>query len=365
MAGKRVVDRSQESGGDTPFAFEDYQKIREGVEDLRRQEEKDREALERAIEQASSLAVEAEIAGIELRQIINSSSDGIMLVNEDYTVQLINTALQAFLNKTEGEALGKRCYDLLPDSRCGGEGCPLAAIVRGGKSVEYDTEKRRDDGALIPFICTAAPFRGLEGELAGVVVGLKNIKERKQAETVLKKANEQLERFATVDGLTHLANRRCFDQTISREWRRLGRDKGALSLILCDVDCFKAYNDRYGRESGDECLYSIARTLEKEVRRSGDLVARYGGQEFAVILPGTDAAGASHVAEFLRLSVERLGMEHSASTVAPTVTISLGAATAFPSDEMEPGRLVEGATKALSDAQSFGRNQTAFRHVMK
>lgn len=366
MAEKQTTGVSWGNTDDAPFAFEDYRKIRQGVEDIRRQEEEEREAMEQAIAQASALAVEAEIASIELRQIINASADGIVVINKDFSIHLINTALQAFLNITEGEAAGKKCSDLLPDSRCGGADCPLVAILQGHeRHVEYDTEKRRGDGALIPFICAATPFEGIDGELAGIVVGLKNIKERKHAEMVLKKANEQLERFATIDGLTHLANLTCFNQTISREWGRLRRNKEPLSLILCDVDYLKSYNDTYGRQSGDDCLCSIARTLEQQVRRSGDVVARYGGGRFAVILPGTDADGAFHVAEFLRLSVERLGMEHSISPVAPTVTMSLGAATVFPSGEVVPETLVENAVGALHDAKVSGRNQVSFRHVVK
>jgi len=363
MAGKRIVGRAEENSDDTPFAFKDYQKIRKGVDDLQRQEEEDREELERVIEQTSLLAVEAEIAGIELRQIINASIDGIMLVNEDCTVRLVNRALQAFLNKTESEAIGQKCYDLLPDSRCGGGDCPLTAILHGEESLDYDTEKKRGDGALVPFICTATPFRGLEGELVGTVIGLKNIKERKHAETVLKKANEQLERFATVDGLTHLANRRCFDQTISREWGRLRRNREPLSLVLCEVDHFKEYSEACDDGKRDECLRTVGQTLEKQVRRSGDLVARYDNGKFAVILPGTDADGAFHVAEFLRLSIERLEVEHSASSLNPHVTISLGAATAFPTGKTEPKTLVESAGKALRNAKRSGGNNVAFRHV--
>ncbi|MBA7549293.1 hypothetical protein ES705_41771 [subsurface metagenome] len=360
MTERQFVDKSERN---TPFPFGDYQKIQEELQDLKKQEERNREELERAIEQANTMAVEAQIANIELNQIINTSADGIMLVNEDFTIQLINTTLQSFLNKTEDEVVGKKCYDLLPDSRCGGKNCPLVKILDGENRVECDIEKKRSDGTLIPFIFTAAPFRGLDGELIGMVAGFKDITERKHAEAVLKKANKQLERLSTIDGLTQVANRRCFDQTIGREWSRLRRVNEPLSLILCDVDYFKLYNDTYGHQAGDECLCSIARTLEKQVRRSGDLVARYGGEEFAVILPGTDVDGASHVAGFLRLTIERLDIAHRASSVSPHVTISLGVATAFPSGEMGPEMLIESADKALYDAKASGRNRVALRHV--
>ena len=365
MKDRQGVYRSERSCEDTPFSSGDYQKIQEELQAVKKQEERNREELERVIERTSTMAVEAQIANIELTQIINTSADGIMLVNEDFTVQFINTTLQSFLHKTEDEAVGKKCYDLLSDSRCGSEDCPLVRILRGEERVECDIEKKRSDGTLVAFISTATPFRGVDGELIGMVLGFKDIAERKHAETVLKEATEQLERSATVDALTQVANRLCFDQTISREWGRLRRNKEPLSLILCDIDCFRLYNDTYGCRAGDESLRSIARTLEKQVRRAGDLVARYGGGKFAVILPGTDADGASHVAEFLRLSIERLGIEHSASSVDPHVTISLGVATAFPSGEMGPEALIESARKAIRDAKASGRNRVAFRHVIR
>ena len=359
------IDKAKLNRMDRSFLFGDYQEIGEELQDLKRQEERNQEELERAIEQTSAMAVEAQIANIELTQVINTSADGIMQINKDFTVQLINTALQSFLDKTQDEVAGKKCYDLLLSPQCGDRDCPLARILQGERSVECDMEKRRSDGALIPFICSATPFRGLDGELIGMVVDFKNIEERKRAETVLKVSKEQLERSAMIDASTQIANRLCFDQTISREWGRLRRDKQPLSLILCDVDCFKAFNDTYGHESGDECLCSIARTLDKRVRRGGDLVARYDGEEFAVILPGTDTDGASHVAEFLRLSIERLGIEHNASSVNHHVTASLGVATVFPSGKTAPEALIESADKALSDAKASGRNRVAIRHVVE
>ncbi|MCK7503873.1 MAG: GGDEF domain-containing protein [Desulfobacterales bacterium] len=115
----------------------------------------------------------------------------------------------------------------------------------------------------------------------------KDITERKYAENTLKEANERLELLSTLDGLTGVDNRRSFDQTIQKEWARMQRTKDFLSLIMCDVDFFKLFNDTYGHQSGDDCLKSVARAMKGIARRGGDCVARYGGEEFAVILPVT------------------------------------------------------------------------------
>ena len=130
----------------------------------------------------------------------------------------------------------------------------------------------------------------LDGE-AGVVVALRDISSRKRVEALLHEANNHLQRQVMLDGLTCIANRRCFDLTLSKEFRRAGRDQTPLGLLMIDVDHFKAYNDKYGHPAGDRCLRAIAEAVAQELRRPGDFVARYGGEEFAVLLPNTNEAG--------------------------------------------------------------------------
>ena len=138
---------------------------------------------------------------------------------------------------------------------------------------------------------------GLEGKPIGILSILKDITERKKMEAELQKTNRELKRMSVIDGLTQIANRRQFDNTLDTEWRRMSRDKNALSIIMCDVDYFKLYNDTYGHQMGDDCLRSVAACIDQTLNRASDMVARYGGEEFAVILPNTDADGAAHVAE--------------------------------------------------------------------
>jgi diguanylate cyclase (GGDEF)-like protein len=175
--------------------------------------------------------------------------------------------------------------------------------------------------------------------------------------TELQQANQNLQLLANLDSLTKLANRRGFDRYIQQEWDRMQRIRSPLSLIMCDVDFFKNYNDKYLHPTGDKCLIKVAMAMRNTVRRSGDLVARYGGEEFAVILPNTDALGAVYVAENIRSAVKDLRIPHEASTVSPYVSMSLGVSTIIPTHEAEPQNLIDAADRALYQAKSQGRDR--------
>ncbi len=179
----------------------------------------------------------------------------------------------------------------------------------------------------------------------------------------LEVANQELQRLATLDGLTQLANRRCFDEYLDREWRRQAREKAPLSLILCDVDFFKLYNDTYGHQAGDECLKQMASTIRCAVKRPSDLVARYGGEEFVVILPNTDAVGALQVAQQVHFRVTSLKMAHAKSSISKFVTVSLGVSSMIPGAESNPAMLIAAADKALYQAKAQGRDRIQFLAV--
>ncbi len=170
-------------------------------------------------------------------------------------------------------------------------------------------------------------------------------------------ANRELQRLASLDGLTGVANRRRFDQYLEAEWQRLSREKLPLSLILCDIDFFKKYNDSYGHQAGDACLRQVADALRFCARRSVDLVARYGGEEFAVILPNITEAGAGQVAEEMRSVVNTLEIPHVQSAVSQHVTLSLGVACMNPTSSTSPSMLVAAADAALYQAKAAGRNR--------
>ncbi|UAJ74485.1 PAS domain S-box protein [Synechocystis sp. PCC 7339] len=190
-------------------------------------------------------------------------------------------------------------------------------------------------------------------------------KERAEnAEQILQKAQVRLERFnkklsqlIDIDGLTKIANRRCFNVRIKQEWRRLSRDRGPISLLLFDIDFFKSYNDYYGHPEGDICLIKVAQTARKAAVRPADLVARFGGEEFAVILPDTDVDGAILVTQKISGAITQLAIAHAASPIGGQITISLGISTQFPSKENSPRTLIEQADRALYKAKRRGRNQ--------
>ncbi|HEY5726085.1 MAG TPA: diguanylate cyclase [Vicinamibacteria bacterium] len=173
----------------------------------------------------------------------------------------------------------------------------------------------------------------------------------------LTESNAQLERLSTLDTLTGLANRRRFDEVLRHEWRRSARDGTPLSLVFCDIDFFKNFNDGYGHLAGDECLGQVARAVSALSNRPGDLAARYGGEEFVLVLPGTGEEGALKLAERLRARIEELDIPHAHSPLAPRLTISLGVASTIPQPGSEPAELLAVADRALYAAKEEGRNR--------
>jgi len=194
----------------------------------------------------------------------------------------------------------------------------------------------------------ASPIFDDNGRLKAVVETLRDLTDEKMAQIAL-------EKLATRDGLTGLANRRCFDDTLAAEWERALRLCQPLSLLMVDVDNFKAYNDANGHLGGDECLKRIATAVASEMR-ANDLVARYGGEEFAVILPNQSLKGAAIVAERIRRRVEKLELPNGGAPLR-RVTVSIGAATAIAGLETRASELVAIADAALYRAKHLGRNR--------
>jgi diguanylate cyclase (GGDEF)-like protein/PAS domain S-box-containing protein len=190
------------------------------------------------------------------------------------------------------------------------------------------------------------------GEIDGVVAISRDITERKQAE-------DRLAILAVMDGLTELVNRRTFDERLKEEWARARRECTPLSLLMIDIDHFKAFNDQYGHPAGDECLRAFAAVLDAEARRPADMTARYGGEEFVVLMPNTDEAGCEWVGQRIREALRKLDIHHAANHPGRRVTASLGGATMMPDAgaSLESSALVAAADRALYAAKHSGRDR--------
>lgn len=186
------------------------------------------------------------------------------------------------------------------------------------------------------------------------------VQQRTQA---LEEVNHQLEVLSVTDALTRLANRRRFDAVWLDEWQRALRQSIPLAVIMLDVDHFKAYNDHYGHQQGDECLRRVGEVLLTTVRRAGELVARYGGEEFVVVLPGTSVIHAMAVAESIRANIQAAGIAHAHSGVAAVVTVSLGVAVGIPTQGDVRDALVHAADAALYRAKDQGRNRVVLSDI--
>lgn len=179
-----------------------------------------------------------------------------------------------------------------------------------------------------------------------------------QTQAELRRVNLELQKLVNLDGLTQIANRRCFDERIMYEWQRLHREQRPLSLLMFDVDYFKRYNDCYGHQLGDDCLIKIAQAVEILLCRATDLVARYGGEEFIVILPNTNIEGAIAVAERIHAAIADLKIPHQCSDVKDFVSVSMGIVSDIPNLERSPCVLINQADQALYHAKQKGRNQS-------
>jgi diguanylate cyclase (GGDEF)-like protein/PAS domain S-box-containing protein len=205
--------------------------------------------------------------------------------------------------------------------------------------------------------------RNDKGEVDSLIGFMFDISERKKVEEKLISLQKELEALSFKDGLTGVHNRRKFEAALDIEWASARRSGLPLSLIVVDVDHFKQYNDRYGHVGGDDCLKRIAQSLHLAVTRPRDLVARFGGEEFVVLLPETDAYAVQRVAERCRSMVEQLQIPHGATATGACVTISMGAGTIHPVATLDAKNFVEAVDKLLYKAKQNGRNRIEFAEM--
>jgi diguanylate cyclase (GGDEF)-like protein len=185
------------------------------------------------------------------------------------------------------------------------------------------------------------------------------------ANLALVEKNQQLAELSTVDALTGLANRRRFDSVLSEEWRRAARAESWISLVMADVDAFKQYNDTLGHPAGDVCLRAIGEVLSKSARRAGELVARIGGEEFCLVLPGAPPDNMMALAQSLCDRIQAMALPHPSSPVAPVVTVSVGGTSARGDASVDAEALLRAADAALYEAKQSGRNRVVTRIIEK
>jgi diguanylate cyclase (GGDEF)-like protein/PAS domain S-box-containing protein len=282
------------------------------------------------------------------RTIFENIQDVYFETSIDGTILEISPSVEIIYQYNRKELVGKSLSDIYTNPEERDEFLKL--ILDKGKVSDFEINLTDKDGSQHPCTISTLLIRDEQGNPIKLIGSLRNIRERKQAE-------EELKRLSYLDGLTGVANRRRFDEDLGLEWRRMTRDAKPLSLIMCDIDFFKAYNDTYGHQGGDDSLRRVANTLNSVVGRPGDLVARYGGEEFVVILPETDSQNAKFLAEKMRSRVESLGIIHVSSQVCEVLTISLGVATSIPTRGSLPDELISSADQALYEAKTEGRNR--------
>lgn len=238
------------------------------------------------------------------------------------------------------------------------------SFLNNGEIIEMEFRLKHRQGNWRWLLCRETVFhRNSEGVPTQIFGTVTDITERKQAEEALYEVNRELKRLASVDGLTQVANRRSFDEYLLQEWQNLRNHPSPLTLILCDIDYFKLYNDAYGHQAGDICLQKVAQAIDCAVKRNSDLVARYGGEEFAVILPNTSLEGAKQVVDNIQREVNSLQIPHCQSKVGKYITVSMGiSATSFKS-AVSPDALIAAADRGLYQAKYEGRNRCCLEYV--
>ena len=295
-----------------------------------------------------------------LASILNSSLDGIAALQavrdpitgdiEDFRCLVVNPIISRIFERNREDLIGKLVLrkfvsQLESETDLFAE---FVAVVESGQPTAGDVYYPTEESLWFHYVAVKL------GD--GLSITVRDITSRKQMELALQDANKKLELLANLDGLTQIANRRSFDEYLDSEWHRHQREQYPLGLIMLDIDYFKAYNDGKGHQAGDDCLVQVAQGVKSVIYRSTDLVSRYGGEEFAVILPHTDMAGVYKVATEIIHSIANLKIPHGGSAVSHVVTISIGITSLIPNESGNPELIVRQADQALYRAKRQGRN---------
>jgi len=265
--------------------------------------------------------------------------------------------LDLVLPGMDGVALLKRLRTLP-----GMEAVPVIVVTA---QQDLQLIRRAFDAGATDFLLKPAREMELQARILAAAKLRREMESRLEREQELLEMTQKLEgavlslkALSVVDSLTGLYNRRHFDATLDREWRRAQREGAPLGLLMIDLDHFKGYNDHFGHQQGDQCLRQVAQALKAMLHRPGDMLARFGGEEFVALLPNTPPLGAQVLAERMRQSVEELALAHAPESALARVTISLGFASLAPERSQGSAELVKAADEALYQAKALGRNRS-------
>jgi diguanylate cyclase (GGDEF)-like protein/PAS domain S-box-containing protein len=302
------------------------------------------------------------------RLIVENAADLIVRADSRRTRTFVSPSSRELLGFEPDELLGRGGIELVHPDDIARATETLRSVCAYNPRANLVFRMRRKDGT---HVWVEARYRYL-AEDGGLVCIIRDISAQKateerllEASAKLTEANAALQDLALRDGLTGVGNRRYFEEALQTAFLVARREHEPLGLLMIDIDNFKAYNDRYGHIAGDACLRRVAATVAQAVRRPSDIVTRYGGEEFAVVLAATDLQGAMTVGEQVRLAVEELGLEHSASRDG-VVSVSIGAGAVVPMPpDRDPVPLLRAADEALYCAKAAGRNRVCSASVAR
>ena len=321
------------------------------------------QVVQKNIQERKNIEQELNQSRTLLAGVLNSSLDGVAAFESirdsrgkimDFRWIVVNPVAAMTVGETRESLEGKLLYKQLPGHLFEGLFDVFVQVVEN--CIVFDKEHYYStDGTWFHIVAVKL------GD--GFAVTFRDITDKKQMEIRLKESNSELKYQANIDSLTQVANRRRFDEYIAQEWAICAREKQYLSIILCDVDYFKFYNDAYGHQAGDECLFKVAQGMNLAIKRPADVVFRYGGEEFAVILPFTEGEGALKVAQSIREEIKKLKIIHDLSQASHYVTLSLGVASIIPNAKFSVESLIATADRALYEAKALGRDRIVYKAI--
>lgn len=339
----REVDTLSESFSQMAQSLQEAEKLRDNYE----------ARLEQEVEEKTITLQESQA---ELQLITDSISGCISFTDASMRYRFVNKTYEAWFNCRKEEILGRTVEEVI-GAEAYQKALPDIKRVLAGETVTYEKQLPYQGGKTRYVSAVLTPKWDGNNHVLGYYALITDISDRKQLELELKKVNQELEELAKVDGLTQVANRRAFDERLQQEWNRARRQSLPLSLLFCDVDYFKQYNDYYGHQEGDYCLQKVALMIQENCQRAEDFPARYGGEEFAIICAGINAEKAEALAKKIQQRLFRSGIPHKNNPSTKWVTLSIGVASIIPRESDELEDLLTQADRALYLAKEQGRDR--------